>query len=188
MKDAKGRELYNIKYARQIAEELVEILTPVTEKIEIVGSIRRKHRLVKDAKILFVPKVQDSHADFFAPTPIDMANRKLNELLLAGKIDQRYNSDGSPTWGKLNKLARYRDLPVDLFATTQANWFVSLVIRTGPKALNIMLAKAAEEKGLKLHAYGVFSKPDGTGEIVPKSEREVFKIAGLKYCEPEDRE
>lgn len=190
MKDSAGVTLYPRKLALQVGEQLVKLLRPVTERIEIVGSVRRKYRLVKDCELLFVPKIVDSKEDMFQETLIDITDQFIEGMLKDGILTQRHNSSGHPTWGKQNKLARHvkSDLPVDLFSVPKKNWFVSLVIRTGPKRLNLELIKSAHDLGLQLHAYGVFTRNgNDKEEIVPKSEREVFKLAGVPYLDPKDR-
>jgi DNA polymerase (family 10) len=78
-------------------------------------------------------------------------------------------------------------MPVDFFATTPDCWFVALVLRTGPKELNTMLAASALRRGMQLHAYGVL-EVTATGEpIIPESEREVFQRLGVPYREPAQR-
>ena len=76
---------------------------------------------------------------------------------------------------------------VDIFSTNEACWPVSLVIRTGGKVTNQRIAMAAIRKGWHLQAYGAgFSIPEG--DIVCKSERDVFEFVGLAYKEPWQRE
>jgi len=61
------------------------------------------------------------------------------------------------------------------------------VIRTGGKVTNQRIAMAAIKKGWHLQAYGAgFSIPEG--DIVCKSERDVFEFVGLAYKEPWQRE
>jgi DNA polymerase (family 10) len=191
MKDKSGNTLYPRQLALQIAEKLLKELAPVTEQIVIAGSIRRKRKLVHDIEILYIPKVEDTKEDMFEPTPVDLAEEKLQQLIKEGILAQRYTRDGHATWGKQNKLARHvkSDIPVDFFATTQLNWFNSLVVRTGGKQTNIAISEGALKKGWSFEAYGSgFHKTEDKQERHDSSsERDVFQFAGLEYLDPEDR-
>ena len=175
-----------------VGNALLERLTPLCqpECCCIAGSLRRKKASVGDVEILYVPKtglMQKSGEMFESET--SLPDDAINKLVRGGKLARRLNVDGHVVWGNLNKLAVHvaTGLPVDFFATTWDNWFVSLVIRTGPKDFNIALIESAKKHELQLHAYGTFSRI-GTGErIFPRSEREVFELAGMPWLEPERR-
>ncbi len=156
----------------------------------IAGSLRRQKREVGDVEILYVPKIGliQLPGEMFESEGSE-ADYAINGLLRAGKLAKRLNKDGHAAWGSLNKLAVHvaTGMPVDFFATTWDNWFVSLVIRTGPKELNVALIESARKRGLQLHAYGVFSQIRTGEPVFPRSEREVFDLAGLNYLTPEER-
>jgi len=76
---------------------------------------------------------------------------------------------------------------VDIFSTDEECWPVSLVVRTGGETTNKRIAMAAIRKGWHLRAYGSgFSTPDG--ELVCRSERDVFEFVGLPHKEPWERD
>jgi len=76
---------------------------------------------------------------------------------------------------------------VDIFSSTEVCWPVAMVVRTGGKETNVRIATAALQRGYQFHAYGSgFSTP--SGEIVCRSEREVFEAVGLPYREPWERD
>jgi len=156
----------------------------------IAGSLRRQKPEIGDVEILYAPKIgMVKWPGEMFESEGSVADHALNSLV-GHKLAKRRNAEGHFTWGHLNKLATHiaTGMPVDFFATTRDNWFVSLVIRTGPKAFNIALIESAKKRGLQLHAYGAFSQI-GTGEpIFPRSEREVFELAGMPWLEPEDRD
>ena len=187
--------------ALKAAKELCAALTPWTEWIKVAGSLRRRKAEVGDVEILYVPKIQVERHGLFQGEEawFDLAEvNSISPLLNSGVLKKRPNVNGSFTWGPQNKLAVHAatGVPVDLFATTNENKWLSLVIRTGPKELNVALILAARERGLALHAYGVFTKLnclengelEDTGEkVVPGSEEEVFELCGRKYLEPWER-
>jgi DNA polymerase/3'-5' exonuclease PolX len=61
------------------------------------------------------------------------------------------------------------------------------VVRTGGRTTNQRIAVAAIRKNWHLQAYGAgFSTPDG--DVVCKSERDVFELVDLRYLDPWERE
>lgn len=185
------RQRYPRAVALKIAEELEFQLAPLCRACRIVGSLRREKPDVGDIELLYIPiwrKVR-SPVDMFAQVPCSEAEDLIAAWLKLGTLKQRPNKLGNFTWGPQNKLAIHAasGIPVDLFATTEENWWVSLVIRTGGKETNLRLTTGAHACGRKLHAYGSgFTDRDG-GRLLCKSEEEVFGFAGLPYLPPEKR-
>jgi DNA polymerase/3'-5' exonuclease PolX len=173
-----------------VGNALVYMLWPYCERIEIAGSIRRGKAEVGDVEILYVPKFGSLRrpGEMFE-SEANLADVFLNSGLLGGKLEMRPNVNGVTCWGPQNKLAVHKatGMPVDLFSTTAENWWVALVIRTGPKELNVALCQGAKSRGMQLHAYGVLERLGGGGPIFPQSEREVFGLCGVRYLEPEER-
>jgi len=94
------------------------------------------------------------------------------------------------TWGAQNKLALHvaSGIPVDLFSTTAANWWNSLVCRTGGKENNLLITRAALRRGWSFEAYGSgFHRLDRTERHETTSEQDVFEFLDLKYLEPWER-
>ena len=165
--------------AREIAETLKGLLEGSCDRIEIAGSIRRHKWDVGDIELLCIPKFVGG---------VDMLDRELGALAIQSILARRRNKRGSTTYGPKNKLMVHvpTGLGVDIFSTTEECWPVALVVRTGGKQTNIRISMAAQERGYQFHAYGSgFSTPHG--EIVCRSEREVFEAVGLPYCEPWER-
>lgn len=176
--------------ALAVAKILVAELEPHCERIEICGSIRRQKPAVSDIEILFVPRWLAVRDLFGEPTgSINLAGLQCSRWLSDKTLERRPNKNGVFTWGPQNKLAIHTasGIPVDLFETTAANWWMAVVIRTGPKELNVTLCTAAAKRGLNLHAYGTFTRLSDGEVLTVRSEREVFEIAGLPYLEPTKR-
>ena len=166
--------------AREIAEELKSLLEPGCARIEIAGSIRRRKPFPNDIELLVIPKY-DGLAD--------MLDREIQTLLFEGVLDYRLNKLGRRVYGNKNKLMVHvpSGIGVDIFSTDEQCWAVSLVVRTGGERTNKQIAMAAINKGWHLQAYGTgFSTPQG--DIICKSERDVFEFVGLPYKEPWERE
>lgn len=178
--------------ALEVAHGLIDLLRPYCEPgfLCFAGSLRRGKAEVGDVEICYVSKLGRLHkpGDLF-DSPCLLAEEFIQHLM-AGKLAQRPNETGHFTWGTWNKLAIHQatGIPVDLFRDTKENWWRTLVIRTGPKELNIRLIQSAKERGLNVHAYGQAITRIGTGEAVPcGSEREFFELCGVEYLEPEER-
>lgn len=179
--------------ARSVANGLIELLEPhcLPGMLCYAGSLRRGKAMVGDAEICYVSKIKPLRkpGEMFE-SPCLVAEEFIGRLL-GGKLEARPSTDGIRTWGDKNKLALHKatGLPVDLFREPDPeDWWRTLVIRTGPKELNLRLIAGAERQGLRLHAYGPGFTRRETGEIVPcRSEREVFEVCGIEYLDPHER-
>lgn len=180
---------WDIVDARPVAQELVNLLTPVCERIEIAGSMRRGKTRISDIELLYVPKFEPRLVDMFESAPFNLADEKLEHLLTTGILEKRKRSDGFFAWGEKNKFATHArsHIPVDLFSTTAENWWVSLVVRTGSKETNLKLTTAAQARGRSLIAYGAGVKQRDRTITPAHSEREVFELCGVPYLEPHQR-
>lgn len=179
-------------YAQCVATTLMANLKEHCDRIEVAGSLRRGKLNVGDIELLYVPKLQaftDPENLFGGIKMLDHAEVAITSMLEDGILEKRPSKTGVFTWGTQNKLARHvgSSIPVDLFATSAEQWWVSLVIRTGPKDFNIRLIASASRQGYKVHAYGVFERMSDAKLIVPKSEQEVLELAGLPWIPPEAR-
>ena len=196
--------------ALPVAQAICAGLKPliVPEHLLVCGSLRRRKAEVGDVEFVFIPRLEDrpDPFDLFGkPVPTDLVGAWLEECLKAGRLAKRPNKKGFFTWGAQNKLGLwlvapevtrgnpppdvvgYATMPVDFFATTRANWWLTVVIRTGPKELNLRLIAGARKKGLELHAYGVFTEIATQQPVIPRSERHVFELCGEPYLEPWER-
>lgn len=180
---------YNRSVALLAARKICAALKPVTERLIVAGSLRRRKPTVGDVEVLFVPKFEERQVDLLHRAPFDLAAEVIERMIEAGVLEQRLSVTGAPSWGGKNKLATHvsTGIPVDLFTATEANWWNYLVCRTGPKESNMAIAAAAQAKGWKWNPYGAgFSGPMGAKHVVG-SEAEVFEFVGLPYREPWER-
>jgi DNA polymerase/3'-5' exonuclease PolX len=182
---------FSLEEARQVARVLAALLSDDVERIQIVGSIRRKRPVVSDIELLYIPKMAvKKGVDLFGDGWENQVDTKLEKLLAWGFLEKRLNAKGHEAWGEKNKLARHvrTGIPVDLFSATADNWWNYLVCRTGGMESNIQICQAAREKGWKWEPYGAgFSKVlSGSVERVHvcRTEQDVFEFAGLTYKEP----
>jgi Plasmid encoded RepA protein len=142
--------------AHKVADELIAQLQPRCEQACAAGSLRRGKAEVGDIEILYVPRIGQVHmpGELF-PRSGSLADELIEHWLAKHVIRKRPNVNGTATWGAQNKLAVHvaSSVPVDLFATTSERWFVSLVVRTGSKEMNTMLATSALRRGMQLRLW-----------------------------------
>lgn len=172
-----------------VANALVDLLRDSCEQIEIAGSLRRQRQNVGDIEILFIPKTGRRKVGLFSDESYSEADAAIEQLVRDGVLTQRPKIDGSFTWGEKNKLAIHiaSGIPVDLFATTPENWWVSLVVRTGSKEMNLKLTTNAQRLNRSLMAYGCGVRGANGTVVAATSERHVFELCGVPYREPHQR-
>jgi DNA polymerase/3'-5' exonuclease PolX len=178
--------------ALAVAKELCDALKPITERLIVAGSLRRRKTEVGDVEILYIPRFEPrpNKEDFFAgPVRTNLVDELLKTLLETQVLSKRLNTRESEMWGPKNKLAQHHPsgIPVDLFSATESNWFNYLVCRTGSADNNTSIASAAIRKGWKWNPYSAGFTDDRGAEIPAWSEQAVFELAGLKYLEPWER-
>ena len=176
--------------ALSVAAELIALLQPVTERVEVAGSVRRGKANVSDLELVLIPKRDTVPDGLFDFQTIDLAARLFDTLLDRKVLAKRPNIAGHFAWGPQNKLAIHvkTGLPVDLFSTSRAGWYRTLLIRTGPKDFNLRIIEALAKRGYKLHAYGeaALTGPDGN-DVSVDSEQALFTLAGWLFQKPEER-
>lgn len=177
--------------AKRIASEIVPLLAPFCERIEIAGSIRRRRPQVGDIEILCIPKIEERPDGLFDLISCDLLNEECDKLLAGGTLAKRIGKNGSTSWGPKNKLGVYvpMGIPIDIFSTDQACWWNALVVRTGGKQNNLIITTTAMRRGERFEAYGSgFSRSRDDQHIyTTTSERDVFDHLGLPYLEPHQR-
>lgn len=169
-----------LEKAKEIAEKIKAVLESSCRRIVIGGSIRRQKPEVGDIELLVIPKYVDG---------ADMLDAKIQTMIYYDMLGYRLNKLGSKVYGPKNKLLVHipSGIGVDVFSTDERCWPVALVVRTGGKVTNQRIATAALRKGYRFHAYGLgFSTP--RGEIICRSEREVFEAVNLPFKEPWERD
>ena len=178
---------FPLQLAELVGASLVERLVDVCDRIEVAGSIRRRRQFVGDIEVLCNPKA--GGLDLFGePVEGDSAlDRRCLELMGQGLIEYRLNVDGVKMYGPLNKYVRHvgSTIPVDIFTTSQEQWGMALLVRTGPREFNQSVMYEFQRQGMQGHAYGGVSW--GELEISCPEEQEVFNLLGWDYIPPEYR-
>jgi len=146
-------------YALENAVILKKRIEKYCERVEIAGSIRRKKPNPRDIDLVVIPKDIEEIKKRL-PQPFKRCGNKI----ISGFID---------------------DMPFDIYFTTNENFEVILLWRTGSAKHNIKLSTKALENGWKLKmSSGLYNEK---GELIDNTERGIIeKILGV-YVEPEMR-
>lgn len=169
---------YPHKEAMKVADNVYGLLYPFCSKITVAGSLRRELGMVGDIEILLIPDNKDNFFEDF-----------IKNLIRIEFFEYRLSKNGQRVCGLKNKLLVHcgSGIPVDIFSTTKDNWWVSLVVRTGPKESNIRICNAAKNLGMTFNVYGSgFTREDGS-TIICHCENDVFSAVGLRCLQPRER-
>ena len=174
-------------FARDIAETFVNDIKDTCDQIEIVGSLRRQKYAVNDIDIIVIPKFiqEDDETLFGEPVQTNLLDRRLSQFCFKGTLSLEANG---PKIKRFIKSVDGEDVPIDIYISNKDTWWTLMLIRTGSKNHNIMLAKRAIEMHMQL-------KADGTGLLSPGgssspigSEEHIFEHLNLPDRIPEDRD
>jgi DNA polymerase/3'-5' exonuclease PolX len=183
----KGTVMFPDTFARDIAEKFVNDIKDVCEQIELVGSLRRQKYAVNDIDIIVIPKFiqEDDETLFGEPVQTNLLDRRLSQFCFRGTLSLEANG---------SKIKRFiksvdgEDVPIDIYISNKDTWWTLMLIRTGSKNHNIMLAKRAIEMHMQLKADGTGLLSPG-GSIIPiGSEEHIFEHLNLPYRIPEYRD
>ena len=155
--------------ALEIAEKTKELLAPYCERIEIAGSIRRKKPEVKDIELVAIPKPYD--VGLFENGIATVVNQwKKVKGELPCKYTQRILPDG---------------ITLDLFFANQENWGLIYALRTGSADYSHKVLATGWVK-LGYNSEGGQLSINGKEIKIPE-EKDLFKLIGIPYIEPELR-
>ena len=174
-----------LQQACEVGEELITLLRPACERIEIAGSVRRKKALVGDIELVVVSK-DPPNASLWLERP--RLDTRILALIETGVLNYRLNKNRSRTFGPKNKLLVHipSGISLDVFSTTTENFGMAWMVRTGPKEFCVRLMSQFKDCGMAGHAYGGVQLRDGT-EVACPTEEKVFELAGWPYQPPEER-
>jgi DNA polymerase (family 10) len=155
--------IVELEEAKAIADEVIARLAPYCQRIEAVGSIRRRKPWVKDVDIVLI----------------------LSDLW---NLSQQFRDLGPPVMsGDKLKRVNYKGVQVDLYFATAETWATLLLIRTGSKENNIRLCTLAKKKGWHLAANGDGLFNEHGQRIAGDSEESIYKALGIPWQEPWER-
>lgn len=158
-------------YAKKVADMIRDQLAPHCDRIEIAGSIRReKPTDIKDVEIVCIPKPYE--VGLFRSgiaTVIEQWPKVKGDLPC--KYTQRIFPDG---------------IKVDIFFATPENWGMILAIRTGSADyIHKVLATTWSRKGYRSEEGILYN--DRGNRVFVREEEDLFKLLGLEWVEPRER-
>lgn len=181
-------ERYNAERVAPLARNLARALGPLCDSVEVAGSLRRGSPYVHDIDIVCIPRtrVDKADPDLFEHREETTVNLVV-EMLREWEAEHRI--EGLSVGRRIVKFRRARvpEVKTQIFFSTPETWGLDLVIRTGPKDLNIRLANRARDLGGSLHV-------DGRGIIIRgatarvATEVDVFKAVRLPFVEADRRD
>jgi DNA polymerase (family 10) len=90
------------------------------------------------------------------------------------------------TKGSTRSTIIANEIQIDFMAITMKQLPFALLYFTGSKRFNIIMRGIAKEKGFLLNEYGI--KGSDGKEYKAKTERDIFKIIGMRYHSPSERD
>jgi DNA polymerase/3'-5' exonuclease PolX len=165
------------KFASGLAIELMRILRPACDRIEIAGSLRRNKPDVGDIELVCIPKEQ---TDLFG-----------EKYCNANGISQVLSLNGAALHkdGEHFKQINLRHCMCDLFITTPECWGVIFMIRTGSADFSHKMVTPKQYGG---YMPGYLKVKDGrlwNGSTIIETpeEKDVFNAYNMEYIIPEIR-
>lgn len=155
--------------ALNIANNVVELLRPHCERIEIAGSIRRQKPEVKDIEIVAIPKPYETGLfESGITTVVNQWEKVKGELPC--KYTQRILPEG---------------IKLDLFFAEKGNWGLIYAIRTGSADYSHkVLATEWVKRGYK--SENGYLTSNGKPVLILEEE-DLFKRIGVPYKSPTER-
>ena len=159
-----GRERVLLDVALRTATEMMDVLTPLSQRCAYAGSLRRWRETIGDIDILAA--AGDS-------APLMAAFSAGHEVVASGPAKTTIRTDSGLT-------ADLRVVPLDA-------WGAALQYFTGSAAHNVAVRQIAVRAKLKLSEYGLFDA-ETSKLIVSRTEEEVYERLGLSWVPPAMRE
>jgi DNA polymerase (family 10) len=159
-----GRERVLLDVALRTATEMVDALTPLSQRCAYAGSLRRWRETIGDIDIL---AASDDSA------PLMAAFSAGHEVVASGPTKTTVRTASGLT-------ADLRVVPLDA-------WGAALQYFTGSVAHNVAVRQIAVKQKLKLSEYGLF-EAETNQLIVSRTEEEVYERLGLAWVPPAMRE
>lgn len=175
--------------ARRVIEDLVDVLRPVCERVEIAGSVRRGRPEVHDAEVVIIP----------TPDLLPLTD----DLIQYGRAQYAlYGETRTKRWGQNYRGLIFQGMKCELFITNEDSWGYQFWLRTGPGDANRFIMNWL---GLKhLHApirfqggSGWYSRnwqhngkawvADDRQRLRIASEEDLFAVLGMPFIPPSER-
>lgn len=153
-----------LEKALEVAGEMVHLLDYYFDRVEVVGSVRRRKPWVNDVDLVAIPREH-------------LEPRAVLQLLQVKIVRS----------GPKMATFEFKGVRLDIYYATAETWGTLFLIRTGSKESNIRLCTAAQNKGWKLKANGEGLFDSGGTRIAGDDEASIFRALGLPFKQPWER-
>ena len=173
-------QLLGLKYSRDLMQDIPRkeitligrlLKKLISERIEIVGSYRRKKPTSGDIDILIINGKISEIVDKIS----DSKDIQIRGIFMEGK--QKFS-------GLIKTKYSSYVRQIDILSVKPKNYIPALVYFTGSGLFNRKMRLIAKEKGYKLNEKELTYNGK---KIQVKSERDIFRILGMSYLSPEKR-
>lgn len=158
-----------------MAVQIIEALSGMCDRIEVVGSIRRRRSVVGDIDLVILPK----------PGQL----QSIKDRCVKSGVSVLMNGD-------MNFLFIWRNVQIDIFFahheqrdlldTIPGNFASLMLCRTGSREHNIWFCQQAMQAGCAWNPYkGIYK---GSVLQPAEEEKDLFRLIGIDFVEPEARE
>lgn len=173
---SEGERIARVR-ALSMANEVMRILRPVCERIEIAGSLRRGKQDVGDIEIVCIPSEQS-----------DLLGSKFRD---SSQISAALKENGCAFHkdGDKYKQINLLHCMCDLFITTPECWGVIFMLRTGSADFSHKMVTPKQYGGYMPSYLKVKDGRIWRGDSVQETpeEQDVFALYGIEFIEPEKR-
>lgn len=174
------KKRFPAEYMRKIALRVMGELSPHCQRIEIVGSLRRKRSEVSDIDLICIPQTEPG-PDLFAHE-----EQRIREFVKT--VDHYKKVKGDAEKGKYcARIDNETGVSIEIYICNYMNWGLMKLIRTGGANFSKHII------GTQIKKFGYYSR-DGylrdveTGNIVPlDTEDDLFDLIEMDYVRPEHR-
>jgi DNA polymerase/3'-5' exonuclease PolX len=180
--------------AQSFADEIVGLLEPGCERLEVAGSIRRGAGVVGDIEIVAMPKivVERDPSVLWADSTMerDLLVECIDHAVSVGRLAREAGA------GRYEKLRHVESgLQVDVFVVRPpAEWGVILLLRTGPARFSQEFVTEVRARGMHVAKGALHEGPghDDPGKcrcpvIATPEESDVFREVDMAEVPPEFR-
>lgn len=162
---------FPFEQAKELADYVKGLLLPVVDKIEVCGSLRRKAPTIKDIDIVACANDRQAAFNTFV---------KLGSIINVGEKKSSIRVNYSSI-----------TMQVDLWVVDSWHWGAALNYATGSKDHNISIRNLAKSRGLLVNEYGIFPAEvadyNKQTQLGGREETDIYRVLGLDYVEPENR-
>lgn len=156
----------------QIANEMVELLAPHCEWIEVAGSLRRGKEMVGDVEIVAIPK----------PSFLDFTDK----LLAQGVIGKFMYSNDSYRWGDRYRGISWQNTKCEVFLCDEWNRGYIQWLRTGPGDGNTLVVTRIKHRAAPFRVENGYVW-NGYDKLYINTEQQWFDLLGIPYMQPQER-